>query len=566
VPRSTPTAYVTSLPRPPPVVPGLSYPTTPYRAGCAMPDQPAERANRREAAGGLAARAAALAARAGRPDLQRRAHAAARRTARMAAVAVVAGDFGAGKSSLVNAVAGVDGCPVDPLDATTVLTAVRAGRPGASVRLTDAPPGEVVALDAGSLAEWLTEAGNPGNRRGVEIADVAVDSEVLGEGLVLVDTPGTGGMHPGLVRAVTELLPSADAIVLALDAGAPPTRETVAMLAEAAEDGLEVIVALTKTDIHPEWRAVAARSSAMLREAGIPAAVVPVALPLAPAADSGVAGVVAELRRRLVGPARRRVETGALEVAGQVAAELAAREADPEAERRQVALAGEVRAGLVRLGASIDEVVGSVDPGKEWPQVRAAVDDGAADLVRSLSARLASGSQAVASSIADLFGAPGALDVAGVGLGLGMGSVDGDAPDAGASQGAVSRGLDVLRGSYGGIVLAGVLGQLVALPLAAPIALGAGAVFGVRQVADQRRKKVEQRRASARKVVRAHLDETGARLGSAVRKAVQAAQRDVRDGVEALVADLEAGPSHGEDVSAEAGELLAAIRAEERDR
>ena len=131
---------------------------------------------------------------------------------------------------------------------------------------------------------------------------------------------------------------------------------------------------------------------------------------------------------------------------------------------------------------------------------------------------------------------------------------------------AVSRGLDVLRGSYGGIVLAGVLGQLVALPLAAPIALGAGAVFGVRQVTDQRRKKVEQRRTSARKVVRAHLDETGARLGSAVRKAVQAAQRDVRDGVEALVADLEAGPSQGEDVSAEAGELLAAIRAEERDR
>jgi signal recognition particle receptor subunit beta len=506
----------------------------------------------------------------------------------MAAVAVVAGDFGAGKSSLVNAIAGIEACPVDPLDATTVLTAVRAGRPGASVRLSDAAPGEVVALDHGSLAEWLTEGGNPGNRRGVEIADVAVDSEVLAEGLVLVDTPGIGGMHPGLVRAVTELLPSADAIVLALDAGAPPTRETVAMLAEAAGDGLEVIVALTKTDIHPEWRAVAARTSAVLREAGIPAAVVPIAVPLAPDADAGVAGLVAELRRRLVGPARRRMETGALEVAGQVAAELARREPDPDAERRQAALAegrrrwaamlqegfadvtvdldGEVRAGLVRLGASIDEVVGSVDPGKEWPQVRAAVDDGAADLVRSLSARLASGSQAVASSIADVFGAPGALDVAAVDLGLAMGSVDGDAPESGASQGAVSRGLDVLRGSYGGIVLAGVLGQLVALPLAAPIALGAGAVFGVRQVTDQRRKKVEQRRTSARKVVRAHLDETGARLGSAVRKAVQAAQRDVRDGVEALVADLEAGPSHGEDVSAEAGALLAAIRAEERDR
>ena len=191
-----------------------------------MPDRPADRARRREAAGEFAARAAALAARAGRADLQHRAAAAAARSGRMAAVAVVAGDFGAGKSSLVNAVAGTGACPVDPLDATTVLTAVRAGRPATSIRLTDAAPGEVVALDAGSLPDWLTEAGNPSNRRGVEIADVAVDSEVLAEGLVLVDTPGTGGMQPGLIRAVAELIPSADAVVLALDAGAPPTRDT----------------------------------------------------------------------------------------------------------------------------------------------------------------------------------------------------------------------------------------------------------------------------------------------------------------------------------------------------
>jgi hypothetical protein len=506
----------------------------------------------------------------------------------MAAVAVVAGDFGAGKSSLVNAVAGTGACPVDPLDATTVLTAVRAGRPAASIRLTDAAPGEVVALDADSLSDWLTEAGNPANRKGVEIADIAVDSEVLAEGLVLVDTPGTGGMHPGLIHAVAELIPSADAVVLALDAGAPPTSDTVTMLADAAGNGFEVIVALTKIDIHPEWRAVAARTSVMLREAGVPAAVVPVAVPLLPASDAGVAGLIAELRRKLVGPARRRVESAALEVAGEVAAELATRDADPEAERRRAALAegrrrwaamlqegfadvtvdldGELRAGLVRLGAAVDEVVGSVDPGTEWPEVRTAVDEGVADLVRSLSVRLASGARQVAASIGEILGAPGALDVAGIDLGVGVAPVGGDAPSAGSSQGVVSRGLDVLRGSYGGIVLAGVLGQLVALPLAAPIALGAGAVFGMRQVTDQRRRKVEQRRTTARKLVRAHLDEAGARLGSAVRKAVQSSQRDLRDGVESLIAGLEAGTSGGEDVSAEAGELLAAVRAEERDR
>jgi hypothetical protein len=124
----------------------------------------------------------------------------------------------------------------------------------------------------------------------------------------------------------------------------------------------------------------------------------------------------------------------------------------------------------------------------------------------------------------------------------------------------VSRSLEVLRGSYGGIVLAGALGQLVALPVVAPLALGAGAVFGARQLAEQRRRRTEQRRIAARRVVRTHLDETGARLAVAVRKAVQAAQRELREYVEALIGDLEAG-SHDlpQDVSTEARMLIDAV-------
>jgi hypothetical protein len=45
------------------------------------------------------------------------------------------------------------------------------------------------------LAEYVTEVRNPGNRRGVQLARVELDEELLRAGLELVNTPGIGSIH-----------------------------------------------------------------------------------------------------------------------------------------------------------------------------------------------------------------------------------------------------------------------------------------------------------------------------------------------------------------------------------
>lgn len=199
-------------------------------------------------------RLADLARRHGLVDLERDAEELATRLAEGRTYVAVVGQFKRGKSSLINALVGARAVPTGVVPVTRVPTVVRFGAAGARVRL---PSGwRPVPVDA--LSEYVSEAGNPGNRLGVVGAEVFAESPLLAGGLCLVDTPGLGSIEPTASTATHELLPRVDAALLLLGADAPITGEELAIAERFLAADQPLLVALGKGD-----RATAAERDAI---------------------------------------------------------------------------------------------------------------------------------------------------------------------------------------------------------------------------------------------------------------------------------------------------------------
>src|SRR3954468_22001682 len=131
----------------------------------------------------------------GRNDLVERVTAAGARLKRPSTIVCVVGEFKQGKSSLVNALLGADVCPVDDDLATSAITLVRyADQPSAVVRRKENDEHVAQQVPVNELSQWCSERGNPGNAKGVERVELALPSAMLKQGLMIVDTPGMGGL------------------------------------------------------------------------------------------------------------------------------------------------------------------------------------------------------------------------------------------------------------------------------------------------------------------------------------------------------------------------------------
>ena len=180
------------------------------------------------------------------------------------ATVVVVGETKRGKSSFVNALLGQDVSPVDADVATNTYLVVRhSPEPYARVH-RDGDAAEDVPLD--SVAEWVTVAGNPGNEKGVLGVEVGLDHRLLSKGLVLIDTPGVGGLRAAHREVTLATLSRADALIFLLDPDAPLSRPEHAFLSEAAARISTVFFVLTKVDAYPAWEAILEEDRALLAE------------------------------------------------------------------------------------------------------------------------------------------------------------------------------------------------------------------------------------------------------------------------------------------------------------
>lgn len=183
----------------------------------------------------------------GRPDLETRVSDELERFRSSTVSVVVVGEVKRGKSSLINSLVGRrDLLPVGVDVTTSVRLAVGwCEQPTASVQTsagTHRPPLE-------ELAQWATEAGNPGNARQVSAVAVGLPSALLAHQLVLIDTPGLNSRHPGHKDMALAALGGSDAVVLVVDPDTEITAVELDFLQSAVGHVGTVVLVVTKADL-----------------------------------------------------------------------------------------------------------------------------------------------------------------------------------------------------------------------------------------------------------------------------------------------------------------------------
>lgn len=504
---------------------------------------------------------------------------------------LVVGEFKQGKSQLINALVNAPVCPVDDDVATTVPMEVRyAAQPAAALLLASASvsatgelgePEEVpVGIDV--VASLVGNRVTRPDGRTVVGAKALLPRAILEDGVVLVDTPGVGGLGSSHSASTLAALPTADAVILVSDASSEFTAPEMTFLRQALNACPTVFVVLSKTDLFADWRRVRDLDRGHLERQGLRLPIIPVSstLRLAAAAradadlnaESGfpelvgylhtqvlgrrdqlllrstahdVAGVVDNLRRAL------QTEREALEDPAAIPEMVArlndARARAEELKRRSARWQSTLSDGVGDLNADLDhdlrdrvrtivreaeESIDSGDPGDAWDEfadwyeqrISAAIADtflwaeqNAAWLMAEVGQHFAQDSETLTPEF-HLDDTTGAVDPVHE-----LGQLD-----TGRLSG-VQKMLVGLRGSYGGILMFGLLTGLAGIPLVNPISLGAGIVLGTKAYRDDADQRLKRRRAEAKVLVRKYSDDVIFYVAKLLKDRLRVVQRAVRD-------------------------------------
>jgi len=160
----------------------------------------------------------------------------------------VLGQFKRGKSSLMNAVIGRELLPTGVLPLTSAITTLKYGpMERLVVRRDDLIFPEELPVSA--LADYVTERGNPANRRKVKTACVELPVPFLRSGIEFVDTPGVGSVITANTALAYEFLPQCDAALFVTSVDTPMTSLELTFLKEIREYVDRIFFVVNKTDL-----------------------------------------------------------------------------------------------------------------------------------------------------------------------------------------------------------------------------------------------------------------------------------------------------------------------------
>lgn len=137
---------------------------------------------------------------------------------------IVVGEIKKGKSSFINALTGIrDLVPVHSDVATSTIYKIHYGKELRYTAYFESATGLVPRpISKAEIGAYGTEDGNPDNRKQVDFIRVEAPSPILNNGLVIVDTPGVGGLFKRH-RAITfKHAPNADAVFFVTDSVESP--------------------------------------------------------------------------------------------------------------------------------------------------------------------------------------------------------------------------------------------------------------------------------------------------------------------------------------------------------
>jgi GTP-binding protein EngB required for normal cell division len=168
---------------------------------------------------------------------------------------VVAGRFSRGKSSLMNAVLGIDRLPIGIVPLTSVITYVRYGT-SEKVLLDYEGSGLRGQATLKELPDYVTEKGNPGNVKRIQSAEIQLPAEILRRGFFFVDTPGLGSAIFENTKTTERFIPEIDVLILVTSYESPLSEDEIRFLHYATPSVRALFVVINKQDtVAPEQRA-----------------------------------------------------------------------------------------------------------------------------------------------------------------------------------------------------------------------------------------------------------------------------------------------------------------------
>lgn len=515
-------------------------------------------------------------------------------------VAVV-GEFKRGKSTLVNALLQTAVCPVDADVVTIVPTVVRYGPQPVAIAYVEASEegGEPLAqtMSLASVGEFVSESGNPGNKRRLRSVEVRLPHRMLRSGLSLVDTPGVGGLDSAHGIITLGALDQAQGIIFVTDASTELTKPELDFLKLALQRCPLAACVVTKTDLYPQWRRIVELDESHLRAAGLEIPVIPVSSFLRLRAsrrpelsgESGFAELVSFLGRQVAAKANLLAADAAGRAVDFVASQL---NSEVEAEQAVLAEPAQAQQVVAELAGARNRAARLASPTATWQQV---LSDGVQDLVsnvqhdlqerlravlREVEGVIERGDpkdswddievwlrrQVVSAAIAnyDALAAQAtelADDVA-QGFNLEAGpawQLEKHSPPSGLESPSLAS-VETLKAPGGRLgsmlmatrtavfipmVLFGVAGSLLGAVIVAPLSVALAAGIGQKLIRDERKRQVTHRRQQAKMAARRYVEEVGFIMNKETQDALRRTQRTLRDDFQ-----LRAGAIHRSSVSA----------------
>ncbi|WP_082372826.1 dynamin family protein [Nocardia sp. NRRL S-836] len=506
---------------------------------------------------------------------------------------LVVGESKQGKSQLVNALINAPVCAVGDDITTTVPTYVQhAETPSAALVRNASAGGSIFHAPTERIAvpiDQVTKQVSTPQAREVVRAEVGIPRALLDNGLVLIDTPGVGDTRSAHTASTFATLMQADAVLMVSDATGELTSAEMMLLKKVMQACPNVTVVVTKIDLVPGWRAVVERNRALLQRAGVPAKLIPVSAALRLRAaktgdqalntESGFPDLLACVQRDIVASAdllaRRAVAVVASSALTQLVTPLreeltahdSSRTADTvatlqEAQRRvdelrrrsarwQNVLNDEM-ADLIsdveydlrdrtrRILREVDKTYDEADPAIGWDKFEQWLEDNLNEAATTNFAWLMERAEWVAAKVAKNF--PVYRDD------LIPGSVLPDDLLEPVSRlekpkiepFSVSQKLFTgLRGSYGGLLMFGLVTSLAGMPLINVISLGAGALFGGKSILDESDARLKRRQAAAKAAAQRHVDDFFVKFSKDVRDSARHIQRALRNHFSTLAEEFQ---------------------------
>ncbi|NIL89216.1 Isoniazid-induced protein IniA [Rhodococcus fascians] len=528
-------------------------------------------------------RTAEVATSAGRFDLVDRVEAAKSRVLDPRRRIIVVGPLKQGKSQFVNSLLNLTVCSVGD-DETTAIPTVVSNADSFSAQLVLANPGdEPIRVDV-PLEEITTVTPASPRAQGREVLrlDIAVPSPLLADGLVLVDTPGVGGHGNPHAAGTLGLIPSADAVLVVSDASREFTEPELAFLRQVQGLCPAVAVLITKIDLYPHWRQIVEANRGHLDRAGITVQMLPVSSLLRSHAvrlndeelnaESGFQQLYAFLRDDVVAradvlarasvsldvrsvtehltlsfgselAALKDPERAAAAVAGLQRAKSAAEELHKRSSQWQQTLGDgiadlasdidhDLRDRLRRVTREAEETVDEGDPGKDWPQLGEWLEEQIAASVGDNFVWAHERALWLSELVAEHFASSGAAALPDLDLGDLDNVLEPVTSLADLESGRVGITQKVLvgmRGSYGGVLMFGLITTFVGLSLLNPISIGAGVLLGTKAYKEDKENRVKARRSEAKMAIRRFTDDVSFQVGKESKDRLRQIQRVLRD-------------------------------------